>query len=253
LILSVDERGVDQLLIDSSLVVNFIFDNCEIASVEVSNDTFDCSDADTNQELLVTAIDMSGNSATCNVSLTIEPISLAPSFTTGICDGDSLKLFSNIDIPEGAQFQFLWSGPNNYFSTLPNPIITPSDPSDQGLYTLQFEGLNNCQAEATVEVALEQFPIPTITSENQIVCSAESILLNVTEFSGQVFYEWFESDTLIATSTSPRLSVTPEDGESFFTVRVIGQECDSRFSEIFEVFEYNQVNNKISISKLKCK
>ncbi len=64
-----DENGL--ATIDASDVDNGSSDNCEIASMTVSKEQFDCSGLGTN-DVILTVTDVSGNSNTCTAVVTVE-------------------------------------------------------------------------------------------------------------------------------------------------------------------------------------
>jgi len=83
--IALDNTGVTT--ITSSMVDNGSTDNCAIATITVSQDTFDCSNEGANV-IVVTVTDIHGNSATSNVTVTI---------TNAFADTDSDGVKDNCD------------------------------------------------------------------------------------------------------------------------------------------------------------
>ena len=61
---------------------------------------------------------------------------------------------------------YVWTGPNGFYSTLQNPVLTNAGQSMQGIYTVTaFVDLNDCQSTATTNVVLDS----TLGAGNQAV------------------------------------------------------------------------------------
>lgn len=88
---------------------------------------------------------------------------------------------------------FLWSGPNNFISTLQNPTV-----SDPGTYNLVVtDTLNGCTSTASANVALDNVPpVASATSPGNLNCNTFEIQLNGTGSSqGANFnYAWTASN-----------------------------------------------------------
>ncbi len=220
---------VDYVLLDEE-IDNGSNDNCIIASTDISPSNFTCEDVGQTIQVTYTVTDAFGNSSSCQSDVKIESTVLKPSFSAGICEGDTLKLFANIESsPVPNAYTFNWSGPQNFSSNLENPIIINPDPTYSGTYTLSVEGFNGCISEGTVEVLIEQLVTPVLEPATLSVCDGDELLLNATSFTGDVTYKWYEgvfpSGILIESSPGPSIVITPTIGDHFYYVIVESQNC----------------------------
>lgn len=81
----------DTLILPVSFINNGSFDNCGLASLSLSKDTFTCIDAGLNFNITLTARDVSGNESTCNTTVMIQD-NIAP---TAICQDVTVTLDNN--------------------------------------------------------------------------------------------------------------------------------------------------------------
>jgi len=85
------------LLIESDLDFD-LEDNCGISSFNFSPRDVTCNELNGAIEYTVEATDESGNSRSCKAFIQAEPMTLSPSFASGLCFADTLRLFSNLPI-----------------------------------------------------------------------------------------------------------------------------------------------------------
>ncbi len=123
---------------------------------------------------------------------------------------------------------YLWTGPNNFNSTAPDPAIANADASHNGLYTLSVTDANGCTSEAFVNVStvVDALPIPSIqTSGNN--CEGEQFTLTVPQYEGNTSYVWsMPSGSITGANlnqlTFYSLSKVNHEGEYSLTVTVDG-------------------------------
>ena len=96
-------------------------------------------------------------------SLTIFPANHDNGF---ICENSSRPLILNTNIIAPDEFDFVWSGPNNFISTDAEVRFNPGDldPSRQGLYTLQLTDSNGCMLEESIDIFILPATNSTCTS-----------------------------------------------------------------------------------------
>lgn len=96
-------------------------------------------------------------SETNNCDININPTSNSP-----VCIGGTIELYS----PPG--YQYSWTGPNGFTSTIQNPIINNATPANSGLYTLIISDgiICSCQKTYTFNIVVEDNlkPIPDIVN-----------------------------------------------------------------------------------------
>lgn len=123
------------------------------------------------------------------------------------CEGDTLKLATS-----QKAVQYEWTGPNNFTSTLQNPIIPKANSAFNGIYTLKAQ-FNACQtATQTVNVKVNSLPVVNLGKDTSL-CSGQSLLLNAGN-SGTV-YRWQNNTTgrFLNANTSGNYSVTVTNTE----------------------------------------
>lgn len=204
------------LSVDTVSVAEFdagSFDNCAIDTMFLSPNTFTCDQAGTTVQATLTVIDVAGNTSTCTRPIRIEAEAPDPTFSSGICGGDTLYLFANPPEAEGGIiYSYAWRGPNGQLvSTQENPVLPNVDASDAGAYVLTIQGITGCVAEAVVNVDIINQPLtPSLTAANQ-QCADEPIVLNSSIVLNGATYYWYEgqpsSGNLLSTSSQPMLTL----------------------------------------------
>lgn len=90
-----------------------------------------------------------------------------------ICNGDSLKLKASSDVST----TFSWTGPNNFKSTLQNPIITRTNKNNQGLYKISVTDKSGCTFVAQTKVLMDDYPAFTLP-KTITACAGSDFLFN---------------------------------------------------------------------------
>ena len=103
------------------------------------------------------------------------PNSPVPTNSSPSCDQDTLFLFANS--PIGANYTYLWSGPNGFVSTLENPILFGVNNSNQGFYNLSITDTNGCSSQGSVQVVINNKPQTPSFSVSQTTVCVEITLL----------------------------------------------------------------------------
>lgn len=111
--------------------------------------------------IYILTVKLNQNLATDTVSVQVFPTLTAPVASSNgnqICAGDTLKLFGNAE----AGVTYSWKGPNQFTSSLQNPVIPNASAALNGEYILTISR-NGCTASDTVLVTLQNC-CPTITT-----------------------------------------------------------------------------------------
>ena len=144
----------------------------------------------------------------------------------------------------GPEISYLWSGPNNFTSTVQNPEVI-----DPGTYTLIVDGTNLCPAEATIQVS-QDISEPDISTEviGEIDCNNQVVILNGYSISPNATFQWNgpginTNSPNINTSQEGIfiLTVTGENGcTSTEEVNIVGDlEAPDIFAEVSNVIDCN--------------
>ncbi|MBL7925642.1 MAG: gliding motility-associated C-terminal domain-containing protein [Bacteroidia bacterium] len=133
-------------------------------------------------------------SDTITISLTSQPPTPLATVNNAQCTGDTLQLFT----PAANGFQYQWTGPNNFSSTLQNPQIIPADTANSGNYYLQlFDGGCGSQSTQVTVLINSNAPIPVI-STNAASCVGDTIILTANGNSLQ----WFGPQNFLSTNST---------------------------------------------------
>src|SRR5687767_1018595 len=148
----------------------------------------------------VTVTDNAGMTASITLTLT-EPTPLVVNSinaNTPICAGSTLNLASNASGGTGT-LAYAWSGPNGFSSALQNPSIVNITPAGTGSYSLTVTDDNDCTAEVSINVTVNDLPVITVTPSAPTICNGSSVVLTA---SGASTYTWSPSAGLSQTTGS---------------------------------------------------
>lgn len=110
---------------------------------------------------------------------------------TSTCAGNTLALTAT-GVPGGASY--LWSGPNSFSSTLPNPTIPNVTTANSGAYTLTITSAGCSATSAPVTVTVNTLPTaPTTTNATR--CGAGTLTLTATGAGAGGSYQWYTQAT----------------------------------------------------------
>lgn len=131
------------------------------------------------------------------------------------CSGDSIQLNSNF-IP-GAQY--VWSGPNNYSSLSPSPVLYNADSLLNGVYSVYVSGNGCTSPTATLSLQVIHTVNPIIASTDSI-CEGNSILLAVNNPYLTTNYLWSGPNNFLQAGTN--VSIQPASTNQSGTYSVFG-------------------------------
>ncbi|MCO6490335.1 MAG: gliding motility-associated C-terminal domain-containing protein [Phaeodactylibacter sp.] len=169
-------------------------DNCMIDTMYLTPNTFTCEQAGTTVMATLTVIDLGGNTSTCTRPIRIESEGPSPTYSPGICGGDTLYLFANPPAAQGGVvYTYRWYNPDgNLISTQQNPVIPNVDGSDAGAYVLEIRGLTGCVAEEVVNVSITNQPLTPAIVTDLNVCNDEDIILSSSITLNNAMYHWYQ-------------------------------------------------------------
>jgi len=208
----INPSGLD---VDTVQVADFddgSFDNCALDTMFLSPNTFGCDQAGTTVNATLTVVDESGNTSTCTNLIRIEAEAPEPSFSPGICGGDTLYLFANPPPAEGGiVYSYEWRFDGQLISTEENPVLPNVDQNDAGAYVVTIEGITGCMAEGVVIVDITDQPLTSEVQVNAQQCAEEDIVLTSSFTLTDATYYWYEGQapngSLLQTTESPTLTI----------------------------------------------
>ena len=203
----------DNTTLTVNQVNNNSTDNCTgPLAYSLSRTIFSCADAAaTNVTVTLTAQDAAGNTASCTTQIKVQTPVLMPTFNTGVCEQDTLFLFSNVALVQGVEaYSYTWTTPIGSNFTK-NPFFPSTTTQYEGPYTLTITsqtGTPGCSATGTVFVDLNNLNVvPPISADSSSYCVGENIRLKTPPYGGTaVTYQWYRRlsgrDSLLATTGS---------------------------------------------------
>ena len=256
--------AVPFVLSDSVFIENLV-DNCLIDSIFVPIMSLTCDQVGETIGVQLTIFDRAGSSQNCTSILKVEVEEINPSYENKFCTSDTLKLFSNL-VSDGDLDQnvYSWTGPNNYASSISDPILTQVDSSFAGMYVLSVTGEAGCSQTDTVMVMIESFETPLISSDQGGTCAGDTINFRGTSYDFSVLYNWYEGlfpdGNLIDTSSVNQISFVPAQAEQDYYLIVEKDDCTSLPSNSIRVVSGDIVaptiicprDTTISIDSMSC-
>jgi gliding motility-associated-like protein len=139
-------------------------------------------------------------SAAGTITVVVNAIPAAPVVTTNgpVCEGSAINLSVN-NIPGTT---YTWTGPNNFFSNLPNPTGPPT----------------------SVTIMVNQTPINPVASSNSPACIGYPIVLSVSTFAGAV-YQWTGPNGFSSNLQNPIINIASATNAGTYTVSITAPGC----------------------------
>jgi pectin methylesterase-like acyl-CoA thioesterase len=140
------------------------------------------------------------------VTITINPLPIVTQYvqigtgawssanTAAVCETNTVNLGPLPNLSAG----WTWTGPNNFISTIRNPIFTNVTASNAGSYIATYIDPNGCKATSTFILQVSK-PIASITTPTTSFCSGSSTVLTASIGS---FYKWFNGTTQVGTAAT---------------------------------------------------
>lgn len=149
----------------------------------------------------------------------VKPTPAAPALTnsTPVCVGTALSLFASS--VTGASYQ--WLGPNNFSSTLQNPVISDVVLASAGNYQVSVT-VNGCTSLPSIKTIAPVIAAPAASS-NSPVCVGSTIQLSTAGLAG-ANYQWSGPLGFSSLSQNPSLpsAATSRAGKYFVTAFIAG-------------------------------
>jgi gliding motility-associated-like protein len=118
-----------------------------------------------NYTLTLTDANSCKSTSVMNVHVNPTPL-LNTNANSPICAKESINLFANC--PSGAQY--LWAGPNGFFSLQQNPVLNDAGTDASGFYTVTVTDNIGCQSNAMVNMMIRALPTFSVTSDKRGGC-----------------------------------------------------------------------------------
>lgn len=175
----------------------------------------------------------------------------SPPVTITVKASPQLRLPSNYQVCTGQNLQleltgtdgtYLWTGPNNFSSTLKSPTISNAGPNDTGTYKVVVTA-NGCTNTAQTNVTVNALPVAAVTQPTAPICYGASILL---EASGGSSYKWSPATGL----SDPNIAkpIASPTSSTTYEVTVSNGICEDKTQVTVPVYKKtlaNAGNNKV--------
>ncbi|TFZ67520.1 T9SS type A sorting domain-containing protein [Hymenobacter sp. UV11] len=157
---------------------------------------------------------------------------LAASATNGgpVCAGSSTTLGATG--PAGASYD--WVGPNNFTSTLQNPVLPAITTDQAGIYTVRVSvTTGQCASAASTKLVVNPAPpTPVLAASSTTFCPSAGVglTLRITNPPAGGLYTWtvVSGDGLPAVATTASIVVTPTQSSTYLlTLGLVGSACTS--------------------------
>jgi len=128
--------------------------------------------------------------ASNSISITVNPTPvLTVGSNTPICSGNNLTLTSNISSGT-TLFNYSWTGPNSFSSSLANPVIAAAVTGATGTYVLNLIDAKGCTASSNTGAVVNPTPLLTVTNGAATICSGSNTNIQFNSSLGGSLYFW---------------------------------------------------------------
>ncbi len=226
----VNPSGLDPYVLMPQEVDAGSYDNCEITSMSISEDTITCNQAGSFINVTLSVEDASGNQASCETTVNIKTLPPEPSFAGGLCENDSLFLFANppaTSAPNNNFYAYEWTGPPNnaLVSDEENPVLSGVDDTNSGIYNVTVTGVTGCSSVAPLEIEVGGMPPVPELSVVEKACVGDVVTLTTQAYNGvETIYYWYEGELpngmLVDSTFSAQIDLPPFLSGGSFTYYV---------------------------------
>ena len=150
-----------------------------------------------------------------DVIIKTQPVVTAGS-NSPLCSSGALSLTAT---PDSTGETFNWTGPNGFTSILQNPTIVSVPVMDTGTYKV-VTSLNGCVDSGTIYVIIDSTPVTPVAGSNSPVCSGNTLLLNATDATSGVSYNWAGPNSFTSTLQNPNITAASTAASGTYTVTV---------------------------------
>jgi hypothetical protein len=136
-----------------------------------------------------------------------------------VCSGNTLQL----SITSQTGYQFNWSGPSGFVSTLGSPAITNSAIGNSGVYTVTVISPGCGSTTRTISARVSNTPVVSVGS-NSPVCQNGVIFLTSSSHTG-ASYSWSGPNGFVSTTQNPSISNCQPTASGVYTLMVTSSGC----------------------------
>ena len=162
-------------------------------------------------------------SDTANVLVKPLPVPIALS-NSPVCENAAIQLTAE---NTGTNAQYAWVGPNNFNSTLPNPVLDSASVVKAGIYTVEIT-LDGCKQTDTTLVVVKPLPLVSITA-NTPICEDDTLKLAVSSLLNGT-YAWSGPNNFTSSQNTVQIPKVPLNAFGLYQVTVSKDACSTNDS-----------------------
>lgn len=158
--------------------------------------------------VIVEANNCTSNPSTpLRIEIITQPVAMVDTSFISVCAGEDIRLQA---IDQGPGYEYRWTGPNGFFSTLASPpVIMNAGPANEGQYVLVVETGDCSSAPIFVDVLVNPLPsVPEVQVKN-IYCEGENLSLTVSNPVNSDIYYWTSPSDDEYTTSGPVFNFGP--------------------------------------------
>ena len=165
-----------------------------------------------------------GGTGSAVSTVTVNPIPHSPTggSNSPVCAGDTLDLTASAI----TNASYYWSGPNNFSSTVQNPIIPNVTSAAAGTYIVWDSVLHCPSPPDTITVTINPTPPTPVAGSNSPVCSGGTLYLTADTIANAT-YSWTGPNGFTSTLQNPSIPNATTAASGTYSVTVFFGNCAS--------------------------
>ncbi|MDB5232769.1 MAG: hypothetical protein JWN76_3574, partial [Chitinophagaceae bacterium] len=161
-----------------------------------------------------------------------------PSLSTNasICEGQQLNLYCNLppELTGATDITFQWTGPNNFTSTLQNPVVG-SLTAGQYTYTAKINRQGCFYSILSTTATVGANPVAAITGTN-VLCEGANLSLTATDAGTGAAYSWSGPNSFTSNASSAQINtVVAATHAGTYNLSVTKNGCTSTASSAISI------------------
>ncbi len=186
--------------------------------------------ADTMSGIYTATVTKNGCSSSDTTNVVVKPLpdTVTLSNNTPICEGDTLKLFSDTST---TGVTYAWTGPQSFSANTRNVTEPNTAPNMSGYYTMSVN-LNGCKYIDSTQVNIYAVPAAPLITYDTLLCVGDTLNLTATSLTGAT-YNWTGPNNFNSNQKSPvRANITLSDTGTY-TVIATNNICASPQASVY--------------------